>query len=68
VILRGCVKSNVEYTLFTSKRRIGSFAVKGWISGRNYSTIAAQPSSTQNLNMDPWFLTGFSDAEGHFFL
>jgi hypothetical protein len=29
VILRGCVKSNVEYTLFTSKRRIGSFAVKG---------------------------------------
>ena len=29
VILRGCIKSNVEYTLFTSKRRIGSFAVKG---------------------------------------
>ena len=61
-------QSNVEYTIFTSKRRIGSFAVKGWISGRNYSTMAARPSSTQNLDMDPWFLTGFSDAEGHFFV
>jgi hypothetical protein len=24
----------VEYSIFTSKRRIGSFAVKGWISGK----------------------------------
>jgi hypothetical protein len=24
----------VEYSIFTSKRRIGAFAVKGWISGK----------------------------------
>ncbi len=31
---RGYVKPNVEYSIFTSKRRIGAFAVKGWISGK----------------------------------
>jgi hypothetical protein len=31
---RGYLNSNVEYSLITSKRRIGSFAVKGWISGK----------------------------------
>ena len=34
VNLRGFIKPNVEYTLCTSKRRIGAFAVKGWISGK----------------------------------
>jgi hypothetical protein len=24
----------VEYSIFTSKRRVGAFAVKGWISGK----------------------------------
>ena len=38
VVLRGYVNVNVESTIFTSKRRIGAFAVKGWISGRNFST------------------------------
>ena len=33
-IMRGSIKSNVEYSIFTSKRRIGAFAVKGWISGK----------------------------------
>ena len=32
--IRGHVKPNVEYSMFTSKRRIGAFAVKGWISGK----------------------------------
>lgn len=32
--VRGYVKPNVEYSIFTSKRRIGAFAVKGWISGK----------------------------------
>ncbi len=32
--LRGFIKPNVEYSIFTSKRRIGAFAVKGWISGK----------------------------------
>jgi hypothetical protein len=32
--LRGYGNSNVEYSLCTSKRRIGSFAIKGWISGK----------------------------------
>jgi hypothetical protein len=33
VKFRGYIGSNVEYSLQTSKRRIGAFAVKGWISG-----------------------------------
>lgn len=32
VILRGHVKSNLQYTKIKSKRRIGSFGLKGWIS------------------------------------
>lgn len=34
VNMRGYIKSNVEYSIFTSKRRIGAFAVKGWVSGK----------------------------------
>jgi len=34
VNMRGYIKPNVEYSIFTSKRRIGAFAVKGWISGK----------------------------------
>jgi hypothetical protein len=31
---RGFIKANVEYSIFISKRRIGAFAIKGWISGK----------------------------------
>jgi hypothetical protein len=31
-MLRGHVKSNLQYTKLSSKRRIGSFGIKGWIS------------------------------------
>jgi hypothetical protein len=31
---RGYINPNVEYSISTSKRRLGSFAVKGWLSGR----------------------------------
>jgi hypothetical protein len=34
VNMRGYMNPNVEYSIFTSKRRVGSFAVKGWISGK----------------------------------
>lgn len=34
VNLRGYNNSNLEYSMCTSKRRIGAFAVKGWINGR----------------------------------
>jgi hypothetical protein len=34
VMFRGWANSNVEYSIQTSKRRVGSFAVKGWISGK----------------------------------
>lgn len=34
VKFRGYLNSNVDYTMLASKRRVGSFAVKGWISGR----------------------------------
>lgn len=32
VLLRGHAKSNVQYTKLKSKRRIGSFGLKGWVS------------------------------------
>jgi hypothetical protein len=34
VLLRGYLKPNVSYSINKSKRRVGSFAVKGWISGK----------------------------------
>ena len=34
VMYRGYTQPNIQHTMFTSKRRIGAFAVKGWISGR----------------------------------
>jgi hypothetical protein len=34
VNFRGHMNSNVEYTMIASKRRIGAFAIKGWISGK----------------------------------
>lgn len=34
VVYRGYLDSNVEKTILKSKRRIGSFAVKGWFSGK----------------------------------
>ena len=33
VFLKGNLKSNVQYTKLVSKSRIGSFGIKGWISG-----------------------------------
>ena len=33
VILKGNLKSNIQYTKLKSKTRIGSFGIKGWISG-----------------------------------
>ena len=34
VLYRGHYKPNVSYSIANSKRRIGAFAVKGWISGK----------------------------------
>jgi len=34
VVFRGHLDSNVEKSMLASKRRIGSFAVKGWFSGK----------------------------------
>jgi hypothetical protein len=34
VSFRGNTNSNVSYSLTRSKRRIGSFAIKGWIAGK----------------------------------
>jgi hypothetical protein len=33
VLLKGNLKSNLQYTKLKSKTRIGSFGVKGWVSG-----------------------------------
>jgi Mitochondrial ribosomal protein (VAR1) len=34
IMKRGYTEYNLDYSLFTSKRHIGAFAVKGWISGK----------------------------------
>ena len=34
VLFRGNTKANTSYSIMNSKRRIGAFAVKGWISGK----------------------------------
>jgi hypothetical protein len=34
VILRGHIKSNVQYSIVNSKTRNGAFGLKGWISGK----------------------------------
>jgi hypothetical protein len=34
VIFKGYQNCNVQYSIRTSKRRIGAFAIKGWISGK----------------------------------
>jgi hypothetical protein len=34
VNMRGYVESNIDYSIYTSKRNLGSFAVKGWFSGK----------------------------------
>lgn len=35
VNMRGYLNSNVDYSIFTSTRRVGAFAVKGWVSGKS---------------------------------
>jgi len=32
--MRGFVKPNIDYSILAYKRRIGAFAVKGWVSGK----------------------------------
>ncbi len=34
VVLRGYINNNLTYSMYKSKRRVGAFAVKGWISGK----------------------------------
>jgi hypothetical protein len=34
ILLRGHAKSNVQYTLISSKNRNGAFGVKGWVSSK----------------------------------
>jgi hypothetical protein len=33
-MLRGIVKSNVQYSFLSSKNRIGAYGVKGWIGNK----------------------------------
>jgi hypothetical protein len=33
VLLKSNLKSNLQYTKLKSKSRIGSFGIKGWVSG-----------------------------------
>ena len=65
---RGYQKANMDYTLLTGKRRIGAFAVKGWISGKSYSTLTNPSTQVWNDNISPWSITGFSDGEGSFLI
>ena len=39
------------------------------LAARNYSTwCAIEPCSLENLKLNPWFVTGFTDAEGCFYV
>lgn len=49
-ILRGNFKPNLQYTKLNSKSRIGSFGVKGWVSGANYSTLANRSNINSSFN------------------
>nr|ATI20190.1 ribosomal protein S3 [Juglanconis oblonga] len=40
---RGNLNPNVSYSIFSSKRRVGAFAVKGW-TGAKYYSINSSPS------------------------
>ena len=62
---RGYLNPNICYTIATSKRRIGAFAVKGWVSGKSYSTKA---NTSVDDDINPWVITGFTDAEGSFIM
>ena len=63
VILRGYVNANVDFSIYVAKRRIGAFAIKGWISGRAQSTLATpRPPSVENYQLDPRLETGFADG------
>jgi hypothetical protein len=33
ILLKGNLKSNIQFTKLKSKSRIGSFGIKGWVSG-----------------------------------
>lgn len=73
VVFRGYQDSNVEKSMLTSKRRIGSFAVRGWFAGKSYSTLArVQSNSTTPVptptDLNPGAITGFADAEGCFLI
>ncbi len=50
VVFRGYQDSNVEKSMLTSKRRIGSFGVRTWMAGKAYSTLArVQSNSTSPI-------------------
>lgn len=50
VTFRGFMDSNVERSSSVSKRRIGAFGVRTWISGKSYSTLArVQSNSTSPI-------------------
>jgi hypothetical protein len=36
-MLRGYVKSNLQYTLINSKTRNGTFGLKGWVSSHSFT-------------------------------
>jgi ribosomal protein S3 len=33
-MLRGNIRSNIQYSIVNSKTRNGAFGIKGWISGK----------------------------------
>jgi hypothetical protein len=34
VLSRGYYNPNITYSMFKSKRPVGAFAIKGWVSGK----------------------------------
>lgn len=65
---RGHINPNVGYSIFSSKRRVGAFAVKGWMGGKSYSTIVSRPLIIDQKILDPYWLAGFTSGEGCFYI
>jgi hypothetical protein len=63
---RGHQPAHVLSSFSAGRRRIGSYGVMGWISGKNYSTMTRPTDLTTTI--DPGFITGFTDAEGCFMI
>lgn len=61
------MRPNLDFASLNSKTRNGAFNIKCWVSSY-YSTLAgsARQLASKNTNLNPSYITGFTDGEGCF--